>query len=60
VTYRYAVNSVQTYDKATAPLQEIVGPTSAPSLTIITDAGQPDAVNGGFDRSLVIRAVREA
>ena len=56
--YEYRVAIVQTVDKKTANLQEIVGPTSQPSLTLITDAGIPDPITGAFPRSTIVRAVR--
>jgi sortase (surface protein transpeptidase) len=57
-TYRYAVASVRTYDKATAPLQEIVGPTGEETLTLITDGGDLSIATGEFLGSTVVRATR--
>jgi hypothetical protein len=55
--YRYRVSWVATYEKASAPLQEIVGPTARDAVTLITDAGEYDYTKGVFLRSTVVRAV---
>jgi hypothetical protein len=56
--YEYRVTSVRTVEKATADLQEILGPTSEPSRTLINDSGMLDPVTGAFLRSTIVRAVR--
>jgi len=54
--YLYRVEWVQTYEKRTAPLQEIVGSTEKTVLTLITDAGEFDPAANAYTRSTVVRA----
>ncbi|MEX2225837.1 MAG: class F sortase [Dehalococcoidia bacterium] len=56
--YRYAVNFKQQYDAATAPVEEIVGPTPRETLTLITCSGTFSSSTSQYDKRLVIRAER--
>jgi len=56
--YRYAVRWSQTYDVATAPVPEIIGPTDTESITLITCAGTFDAGSSTYDQRLVVRGER--
>lgn len=55
-TLSYEVSAVNTFDVATAPIDEIVGPTSVDSLTLITCAGNFNRATGQYDKRLVVRA----
>lgn len=57
-TLSYEVSAVNTFDVATAPIDEIVGPTSVDSLTLITCAGNFNRATGQYDKRLVVRAER--
>jgi LPXTG-site transpeptidase (sortase) family protein len=59
-TYRYAVNSLNQYDAATAPVDQIVGPTSVDTVTLITCSGTFSSASGQYDKRLVVRAERVA
>lgn len=54
----YAVMAVNTFDAVTAPIDEIVGPTPADSITLITCAGTFDQSTGQYDKRLIVRAER--
>lgn len=58
--YRYAVNSLNQYDAATAPVDQIVGPTAMDTVTLITCSGTFNASTGQYDKRLVVRAERVA
>ncbi|HEU0072855.1 MAG TPA: class F sortase [Dehalococcoidia bacterium] len=54
----YVVESVREYDEATAPVQDIVGPTANESITLITCSGSFDPSNLHYNRRLVVRGSR--
>jgi LPXTG-site transpeptidase (sortase) family protein len=56
--YRYAVTVYQLHDAATAPVQDIVGPTAVESVTLITCSGTFNTVTHQYDQRLVVRAER--
>lgn len=56
--YRYAVNFKQQYDAATAPVEEIVGPTPTETVTLITCSGTFNSSSHQYDKRLVVRAER--
>jgi LPXTG-site transpeptidase (sortase) family protein len=55
---RYRVVNVTAYDDATAPVQEIVGPTDTEVVTLITCGGSFDEVSREYDKRVVLRANR--
>jgi LPXTG-site transpeptidase (sortase) family protein len=55
---KYAVNFKQQYDAATAPVNDIVGPTPKESVTLITCSGTFSSVTHQYDQRLVVRAER--
>lgn len=60
VVYTYSVVWRENFETATAPIQDIVGPTDAESLTIITCGGPFDYANGVYLQRTVVRAERVA
>lgn len=56
--YDYAVQWVETFDAANAPLNELTGPTGEDSLTLITCGGTFDYASGEYLQRTVVRAVR--
>ncbi|MGE0134537.1 MAG: class F sortase [Dehalococcoidia bacterium] len=58
--YTYRVSSVVAYEEATAPVMDILGPTSGEVVTIITCAGTFDPQARAYDQRLVVRADRVA
>jgi len=56
--YTYSVLWRENFETANAPIQDIVGPTEAESLTIITCGGPFDYVNGVYLQRTVVRAER--
>jgi LPXTG-site transpeptidase (sortase) family protein len=58
--YKYTVNFKQQFDAATAPVDEIVGPTPNETVTLITCGGTFNAATHQYDKRLVIRAERIA
>ncbi len=58
VIYTYSVIWRENFETATAPIQDIVGPTDAESLTIITCGGPFDYANGVYLQRTVVRAER--
>ncbi|MDP9472576.1 MAG: class F sortase [Chloroflexota bacterium] len=59
--YTYQVEWIQTYSVAeltTEQIQEIVGPTDAPALTLITCGGEFDYATGEYLSRMVVRAER--
>ncbi len=57
-TYPFAVEWVREYDSASMPLDEVAGPTTDQSLTLITCGGAFDYVNGLYLQRTVVRANR--
>jgi LPXTG-site transpeptidase (sortase) family protein len=57
---RYAVNFLRQYDAASAPVDEIVGPTPEESVTLITCSGTFNSGTHQYDKRLVVRAERIA
>lgn len=55
-TWTYTVDWLKNYDVANAPIQEIVGPTDAAALTLITCGGPFDYQNGVYLQRTVVRA----
>jgi LPXTG-site transpeptidase (sortase) family protein len=55
---KYAVNFKQQYDAATAPVNDIVGPTPKESVTLITCGGVFNPATHQYDKRLVVRAER--
>jgi LPXTG-site transpeptidase (sortase) family protein len=55
---KYAVNFKQQYDAATAPVDEIVGPTPNESVTLITCSGTFNSASHQYDKRLIVRAER--
>lgn len=56
--YDYAVNFKQQFDAATAPVDQIVGPTPNQTVTLITCGGTFNPVTHQYDKRLVVRAER--
>ena len=56
--YTYVVEWIRNYDTATAPIQEIVGPTEEENLTLITCGGPFDYANGVYLQRTVVRTHR--
>jgi sortase (surface protein transpeptidase) len=50
--------AVNTFDAVTTPIDEIVGPTPADSITLITCAGTFDQSTGRYNKRLIVRAKR--
>jgi LPXTG-site transpeptidase (sortase) family protein len=55
-TFHFRVTSKETFDATTAPVKQIVGPTSKDSVTLITCTGQFDWLTQRYDQRLVVRA----
>jgi LPXTG-site transpeptidase (sortase) family protein len=55
---KYLIESVVEYDEATAPVQDIVGPTANESITLITCSGSFDPASLHYNRRLVVRGSR--
>ncbi|MFN8585646.1 MAG: class F sortase [Dehalococcoidia bacterium] len=55
-TFEYRVAWVAAYDEATAPVGEILGPTTSATATLITCAGTFSAAAHAYDQRLVVRA----
>jgi LPXTG-site transpeptidase (sortase) family protein len=58
--YKYAVSFKQQFDAATAPVNDIVGPTPKETVTLITCGGTFDSSSHQYDKRLVVRAERIA
>ncbi len=56
--YPYTVEWVEQFDSDAMPLDEVTGPTSGQSLTLITCGGAFDFVNGQYLQRTVVRANR--
>jgi LPXTG-site transpeptidase (sortase) family protein len=54
----YRVLDVTTYDEATAPVLDIVGPTDGELVTLITCGGSFDPLAREYDKRVVLRAER--
>jgi LPXTG-site transpeptidase (sortase) family protein len=57
-TASYRVIDVTSYDEATAPVLDIVGPTDAELVTLITCGGSFDPLAREYDKRVVLRAER--
>jgi len=57
-TLRYQVVVSVTYPAADAPFEDIVGPTSRETITLITCTGSFDAASRQYSHRLVVRAER--
>ncbi|HYM15475.1 MAG TPA: class F sortase [Dehalococcoidia bacterium] len=58
--YKYAVVSRRQYDSASAPVNDIVGPTPNETVTLITCSGTFNSATHQYDKRLVVRAERIA
>jgi sortase (surface protein transpeptidase) len=58
--FRYSVVSTTSYDNATAPIDEIVGPTTDEVATLITCGGTFDSTTEEYQQRTVVRAARSA
>ena len=58
--YKYAVSFKQQFDAATAPVNDIVGPTPKETVTLITCGGTFNSATKQYDKRLVVRAERIA
>jgi LPXTG-site transpeptidase (sortase) family protein len=56
--YKYAVTYKEAFDAATAPVDQIVGPTSVETVTLITCNGTFNSATHQYDKRLVVRAER--
>lgn len=56
ITVDYAVAAVNTFDAATAPIDQIVGATPKDSVTLITCAGTFNSQTRQYDKRLIVRA----
>ena len=56
--YRYTVTFKKQFDAATAPVNDIVGPTPKETVTLITCGGTFNAATHQYDKRLVVRAER--
>jgi LPXTG-site transpeptidase (sortase) family protein len=56
--FRYSVSLAVSYEALRAPAQEIVGPTSRETLTLITCGGSFDRTTQQYSHRLVVRAER--
>ena len=56
VSVRYAVTALQTFPAGTAPVDDIVGPKPADTVTLITCAGNFNRITGQYDDRLIVRA----
>jgi LPXTG-site transpeptidase (sortase) family protein len=57
-TAHYRVLAVTSYDEATAPVLDIVGPTENEVVTLITCGGSFDPLSREYDKRVVLRAER--
>ena len=55
---RYRVLDITSYDEATAPVLDIVGPTQGEFVTLITCGGSFDPLSREYDKRVVVRAER--
>ncbi len=56
--YAYRVISAQTFSSDDAPVQEIIGPTEAEIITLITCSGSFNTRTRQYDERLIVRAER--
>ena len=56
--FDYEVSSLNYYDAASAPVQEITGPTPYEAMTLITCGGNFNRGNLTYNQRLVVRAIR--
>ena len=56
--YPYAVEWVRQYDSTAMPIEEVIGATEDPALTLITCGGAFDYANGEYLQRTVVRANR--
>ena len=56
--YPYTVEWVEQFDSTSIPLDDVIGPTDAPSLTLITCGGAFDYATGQYVQRTVVRANR--
>jgi LPXTG-site transpeptidase (sortase) family protein len=56
--YRYVVKSRERFPAETAPVEQIVGPTSTETVTLITCTGTFNSATHQYDERLVVRAER--
>lgn len=56
--YRYEVTSTQTYTAASAPVYDIIGPTTYDAVTLITCAGRFQPATRQYEERLIVRARR--
>jgi len=59
-TYTFVVEWLRNFDSATAPIQDIVGPTDDENLTLITCGGPFDYANGVYLQRTVVRSIRQS
>lgn len=57
-TYKYAVTYREFFDAATAPVDQIVGPTPVETVTLITCSGTFNTTTHQYDKRLVVQAER--
>jgi LPXTG-site transpeptidase (sortase) family protein len=57
-TATYKVTTVASYNASTAPVQEIVGPTSVETVTLITCGGAFNRATREYDSRVIVRAER--
>ncbi len=58
--YKYSVDFKQQFDAATAPVNDMVGPTPMEMVTLITCGGVFNSETHQYDKRLVVRAERIA
>ncbi len=56
--YRYRVIGKAAFDSTDAPVDEIIGPTSVESVTLITCTGTFNVATRQYSKRLVVRAER--
>ena len=56
--YEYRITGKGAFDEATAPIQQIIGPTPVESVTLITCTGVFHSSNHQYDQRLVVRGER--
>ena len=57
-SYRYRVSETQLYDGQSAPVEDIIGPTAAEAVTLITCEGVFNRSAAEYDKRRVVRAMR--
>lgn len=56
--YQYVVTDTEAYEAQGAPIEEIVGPTTRETVTLITCDGTFNGASSGYSHRLVVRAER--